>query len=603
MTFAGASSHPNTSPPTDETCDTYSKDFFHNPVASPRRRMNATHSAGVPPTSAEGQASEKPIFIAPRRAPGDDAVDVISEGGVPSPADEEARELVRLIQCPQCSKPFRSPVTLPCGHTSCKACLPAPKPRENISYPDTPDRQTGIRCLVEECGREHPIGEVNVDVVLSKSMEMIIAVVESDKLVALDSPLRAVEVPTWDRDTSEKGVEREGRSQVLPWGRLLCTFAMAALGQLDYRAGIRFEPTPDTKSNVDYQKIDMDLLSRLREVLQKEVECQICYNMMLDPVTTCCGHTFCRRCLTRVLDHSNYCPACRRQLPGPPSLSDQASNPRLLALLGKLCPDTIAARVEAVATEESSGTGELDSSLFVCTLSFPSMPTFLHIFEPRYRLMIRRALDSNRQFGMLLYNRLRQPQGQLGVSEYCLYGTMLRIEHFQMLADGRSIIETRGLYRFRVLETGTRDGYTVGRVERVEDVSLAEEERMEAEEIRASLESQDRPSSSDGLQNGATNNHTDSDTMPLESFTTRELLARATGFVVKMRRNSAPWLHQRILDAYGEPPNDASTFPYWFASVLPIADEEKYHLLTTTTVRQRLQIVVGWIRRLEDQRW
>jgi len=46
------------------------------------------------------------------------------------------------------------------------------------------------------------------------------------------------------------------------------------------------------------------------------------------------------------------------------------------------------------------------------------------------------------------------------------YGTMLEIRSVQMLADGRSMVETWGTYRFRILEREVLDGYMVGRVER-----------------------------------------------------------------------------------------------------------------------------------------
>ncbi|KAF2097172.1 hypothetical protein NA57DRAFT_41562 [Rhizodiscina lignyota] len=527
------------------------------------------------------------------------------EGRVGLSAHEDARALVRLIQCSQCSRPLRTPVTLPCGHSVCRDCLPQPHQRENISYPDTPDRQTGVRCPVRLCEQEHPVGEVNVDVTLAKIMELVCTMVDKARTNAELCPTLVTELLAKDDLLSEKESETEkmdeGRSNTFYGGRLLSTFTMAELGELDFRADVRYESLSDNEDQ--YRQLDLELLEEIRETTQKELDCQICYNAMLDPVTTSCGHTFCRRCLTRVLDHSSYCPACRRSLPIPPSLSQQQSNERIKSLLNNLCPETIAARAEAVALEESSGIGELNVSLFVCTLSFPQMPTFLHIFEPRYRLMIRRAAESNRQFGMLMYNRSRTSQGDLGVTDYCMYGTMLHIQHLQMLPDGRSIIETRGLHRFKVLETGMRDGYIVGRIERVEDVSLAEEERLEAEEIRVHTQPPDSPMEPESNESSNGNGRSNNNRPDVDSLTTRQLLERAMDFIVEMRGNSAPWLHQRILDAYGEPPTDPANFPYWFASVLPIADEQKYLLLTTTSVRQRLKIVVGWIRRLEDQRW
>jgi hypothetical protein len=92
------------------------------------------------------------------------------------------------------------------------------------------------------------------------------------------------------------------------------------------------------------------------------------------------------------------------------------------------------------------------------------MPTILHVFEPRYRLMIRRCIESSTpRFGMVLPSRGTGPEHLQGVMEY---GTMLEIQSVQMLPDGRSMVETVGSHRFRLMEKGSLDGYTVGRIER-----------------------------------------------------------------------------------------------------------------------------------------
>lgn len=46
------------------------------------------------------------------------------------------------------------------------------------------------------------------------------------------------------------------------------------------------------------------------------------------------------------------------------------------------------------AVEQEEREARLSTPIFVCTLAFPGMPTILHIFEPRYRLMVRRCLES-----------------------------------------------------------------------------------------------------------------------------------------------------------------------------------------------------------------
>lgn len=117
----------------------------------------------------------------------------------------------------------------------------------------------------------------------------------------------------------------------------------------------------------------------------------------------------------------------------------------------------------------------MDTPIFVCQLSFPGLPTVLHIFEPRYaqwpylrskahwllryRLMLRRVLASSpTQFGMIM-NSSRE---DITVN----YGTMLEVTGVNILADGRSVVQTMGIYRFRIRKRKEVDGYLVAKIER-----------------------------------------------------------------------------------------------------------------------------------------
>jgi len=71
--------------------------------------------------------------------------------------------------------------------------------------------------------------------------------------------------------------------------------------------------------------------------------------------------------------------------------------------------------------------------------------------------MLRRCLETpNPRFGMIMPPR---------VGGRTDFGTLLEIRTVQMFPDGRSMVETWGVQRFRLLETGTLDGYMVGRIE------------------------------------------------------------------------------------------------------------------------------------------
>ena len=58
----------------------------------------------------------------------------------------------------------------------------------------------------------------------------------------------------------------------------------------------------------DVKKIHQSLLS------VDDMECSLCYRLFYRPVTTPCGHSFCRECLDRCLDHQTNCPMCKSSL-------------------------------------------------------------------------------------------------------------------------------------------------------------------------------------------------------------------------------------------------------------------------------------------------
>ncbi|KAL9596571.1 MAG: hypothetical protein Q9219_005698 [cf. Caloplaca sp. 3 TL-2023] len=491
----------------------------------------------------------------------------------------DARAIVRLIQCSQCSLPLRTPLTLPCGKSLCRTCVPELHHRANISYPMTVERQEGFRCPFEGCGKDHSLGDCSQDVTLAKVMERISIEVTRYRPLTTNTPLLLKETI---QPLSE--VDSPPRSRMLNGGRLVATYTLAELGELKFDAELAYDTV--APNNSTYEELDVAMLASLKEATRNELDCQVCYALILDPLTTNCGHTFCRKCVARILDHSNLCPICRRNLLVRPGAINEPSNERLSTLLATLCPDLLASRVETVSQEEQAMSGDTKVPLFVCALAYPGMPTFLHVFEPRYRLMIRRALESgDGRFGMMMYNERMEMQGDLGLVQFKQYGTLLHIRNVEMLPDGRSLIETVGLSRFRVKSWDMLDGYIVGDVERLDDIPLAEEEQIEATEA-----SNPPPLPTDLAAQ-------------LNQMSTVQLLRIGTDFITRMRGLSAPWLHERVIATYGQPPEDPALFPYWFASILPIAEEEKYKLMPTTSVRERLKITARWVRRIEAQRW
>jgi Lon protease-like protein len=107
---------------------------------------------------------------------------------------------------------------------------------------------------------------------------------------------------------------------------------------------------------------------------------------------------------------------------------------------------------------------------------FPTALLPLHIFEPRYRAMVKDALEGERLIGMVMlrpgwerdYGRT-PPVYPIGCAGF--------ITHADPLPDGRFNIMLRGLEKFRVLSErparGGAEQYRIARVESIREVAPA----------------------------------------------------------------------------------------------------------------------------------
>ncbi|KAG8429067.1 hypothetical protein GDO86_018374 [Hymenochirus boettgeri] len=196
--------------------------------------------------------------------------------------------------------------------------------------------------------------------------------------------------------------------------------------------------------------------------------------MFLDPVTTPCGHTFCKQCLERCMDHQPYCPLCKQCLREYLRIGHYPITLLLQEVMSSIFASEMSDRRQVHLTEIAELSNLVSNvPIFVCTTAFPGIPCPLHVFEPRYRLMMRRCLETGtRSFGMCLY--------ESGKS-FADYGCMLEISRLDYLPDGRSLVETTGRRRFRVLQRGQLDGYHTADIEYLADKIVEGEELQEVQ--------------------------------------------------------------------------------------------------------------------------
>ena len=102
------------------------------------------------------------------------------------------------------------------------------------------------------------------------------------------------------------------------------------------------------------------------------------------------------------------------------------------------------------------------------TVLFPHALLPLHVFEPRYRALTQRCLEGDKEFGVVLIERGHEVGG--GDVRFDV-GTVARIVRAGELDDGRWMLVTVGVQRFRVIEWLPDDPHPLAHVERLDERS------------------------------------------------------------------------------------------------------------------------------------
>jgi Lon protease-like protein len=182
---------------------------------------------------------------------------------------------------------------------------------------------------------------------------------------------------------------------------------------------------------------------------------------------------------------------------------------------------------------------------------FPGMVLPLHIFEPRYRLMIRRCIEQGAPFGVVLV----QPDSVQGEEHPHQIGTLAHIMTADQLDDGRFNLLTEGRKRFRILEERRNHPFLMALVEEFEDTK-SEPEALEALQRKAS---------------------------DLFRRYIRVMLAVAGKEQLRL-----------------ELPTDAEGLSYLIGYCLDLSDAEKQELLELTSTCGRLELEIAILKREEQ---
>jgi Lon protease-like protein len=179
------------------------------------------------------------------------------------------------------------------------------------------------------------------------------------------------------------------------------------------------------------------------------LDCSICLNMLAEPISIPCGHSFCRTCLVTAQQRSQKkCPLCRAVCVV--DAANQNENVHLSAILKTCFTKQYEERLKEVGELKKNWKQTLPIFFFNDTL-YPSSILRLHLFEPRYKLMIKRALEANRCFAYVPnFKDYRPNKGDIGL--------VAKVEECQFMYDGRALLEANITTRFKITDHWVEDG-------------------------------------------------------------------------------------------------------------------------------------------------
>lgn len=290
-----------------------------------------------------------------------------------------------------------------------------------------------------------------------------------------------------------------------------------------------------------------------------DFDCTVCLKLLYKPITTSCGHSFCRSCLFQSMDRGNKCPLCRTVLFISPRTC--AVSVTLNNIIQKNFPEEYAERKSEHESLTNLGVDLMP--LFVMDVVIPCQRFPLHIFEPRYRLMVRRIMEGNHRMGMVIIDST--------TGSIADFACEVEITECEPLPDGRFYLEIESRRRFRIVQSWDQDGYRVAEVEWVKDIYPPEGSRERAE-----------------LQELANN------------------AAEYAQSWVRKAREAAQQDSRRLekflnVEAMMPTPQDPEHFSFWLATLSNRRPHEKLDLLRIRDTRERIRRGLIYLRAEEQQ--
>jgi len=518
--------------------------------------------------------------------------------GWASSLNHSLRQFIRLLQCPVCSNLIQDARALPCGWAVCDACVPPSYMRQDASWPR--NRLLSFRCPILACRQTHATADSSTDFVLRAVVDAAKNILDTahdsvkgtrETYYQLYLLSVAVVKPNVHIDSSLKALGHPQPVKVPgPAGKLVELHSLVKQRRLPYGTEVEIQGTPQETPNAQasedrcVQKLDDELLEAIKKAVRDHLECRICLLTFFDPITTSCGHTFCRPCLEYLSDAELQgtllmCALCRSKLSMRPQIL--AANLALTRFVNFFWPGSVPERLEnAEASRNSWREKHQNIPFIVSPVVFPRSTARIIVSDPKFIPVVRRVCQGDRFLGLVFSIR----------DALAPYGTLVKaVSHTEPSSD-LLIVDVIGIMRMFILECHKIEehGCYGGRWLPLFDANIPCQQALEVGELTAA---------------GSLSYVSWSPHVPRIPRSMRQINATPTASLIKLcydfvnreSKKMTDYERQRITMVAGPVPEDEALFPFWFARVLPLKEDARLYMLSKQTVRERYKLCWQWI--------
>lgn len=370
----------------------------------------------------------------------------------------------------------------------------------------------------------------------------------------------------------------------------------------------------DPSSNNDYQDL---------------FECSICLSTLTDPITTQCGHTFCKECLIRTMTDmpTRSCPYCRTELLRIGKVNQLVSG-WINYLNTSMCDEQQQQQQQYIPIIQVTS-----------TVSFPTQHCLIHITQDKLSLLKNMTTNPHQKYyAICIFSKSN--------NDFFEYGIMLQINGVEHIQDIRhSVVQASGLFRLRINHlTVGKDGCYTGEVTRLEDLVQDKfiidhqlqhktynvittqstptrkiaRPRPCSMRLSSSAPSHNQFSSADNCPGSVyrkmwamdfkkpisppptpifkkqaklpTLSRTNYETTSLDILFNVELCPLLSRYVSNTRNTA--WMMQ--YEWYLQQTDNRNTIVWWAANILPLSFDEKISLLSMDSLRERMASLIAW---------